>query len=170
MTAAFGSGSLLSDAITGQVTDEQWRHDVAHRLEQSCGPIAHAAVRQWSAWPGDVDQDVVSVLASARLAGWRVGLLTNATTRLTHDLRELGLHGAFDAVTNSSALRVAKPDPGAYLGACAHLGVEPEGCVFVDDTESNVVAAAALGIDAHLHQGAPWLADLLGVSVAASRR
>ena len=43
---------------------------------------------------------------------------------------------------------VRKPDPEAYLGACRALGAEPAQCLFVDDREPNVVAAAALGLDA----------------------
>ncbi|MCX4242108.1 HAD-IA family hydrolase [Paraliomyxa miuraensis] len=43
---------------------------------------------------------------------------------------------------------VRKPDPQAYLGAAAALGVEPSACTFVDDRQSNCAAACSVGMDA----------------------
>lgn len=45
---------------------------------------------------------------------------------------------------------VRKPDADAYLGAARALGVHPGDCLFVDDRESNVAAARALGMPALL--------------------
>ncbi len=139
-------------------------HDVVCRLHLTRGAVAHAVVARWSASPGDVDPDVASVLASARLVGWRTALLTNATTRLPTDLRALDLDDAFDAIVNSSDLGVRRPDPRAYRAGRRRMGVEPESCMFVDDTAENVATAAGMGINAHPHRGATHLADLLGVT------
>ena len=48
---------------------------------------------------------------------------------------------------------VRKPDDQAYLGPCSTLGVEPGECLFVDDREPNLRAAAALGLDVLLFDG-----------------
>jgi len=43
---------------------------------------------------------------------------------------------------------VRKPEPQAYLGAAAQLGRAPHGCLFVDDRESNCLAAERVGMPA----------------------
>jgi HAD superfamily hydrolase (TIGR01509 family) len=43
---------------------------------------------------------------------------------------------------------VRKPDPRAFRGAAAALGVPPEACLLVDDREGNCAAARATGMEA----------------------
>jgi len=43
---------------------------------------------------------------------------------------------------------IAKPDPRIYQRTIMRLGVQLEGCVFVDDTRCNIDAAHQLGIHA----------------------
>jgi putative hydrolase of the HAD superfamily len=162
--AAFGDGSTLREAITGRITDEQWRADVVGRLSATCGRAAPVVVAEWSSAAGVVDAEVLAVVRSARKAGWRVGLLTNATTRLGADLSRLGLDGEFDVVLNSCELGVGKPAPAAFKAACRQLAVEPRRCVFVDDVVANVAAAAEVGMDAHVYRDAQSLADILGLT------
>ncbi len=53
----------------------------------------------------------------------------------------------FDAVIDSSAVGVRKPDPRIYhLALDALGGVAPEAAVLVDDAPGNIVAAQAIGI------------------------
>jgi putative hydrolase of the HAD superfamily len=159
--SAFGSGSRLSDAVTGRITDAEWRAHVAQQLEPWCGDEASVAVAEWAEPFGAVDADVLEVVRRARGDGWRVGLLTNATTRLVGDLERLGLIAEFDLVLNSAVLGLAKPDPELFREACRRMGVGSSDCVFVDDTAANVEAAGQAGLRAHLFTGARELAELL---------
>ena len=43
-------------------------------------------------------------------------------------------------------MRYSKPSPDCYLLAVANLGLEPEDCVAIEDTEHGVAAAAAAGV------------------------
>jgi putative hydrolase of the HAD superfamily len=122
--AAFAPARLLP-AITGQVTDDQWRSAVVTDLAESGGSMdrAHAAVAAWSALVSAVDREVVALLAQAREAV-PVVLVSNATTRLEEDLERQGLANLADIVVNTAHIGVAKPDPRgkapsyrAYLGA-----------------------------------------------------
>jgi putative hydrolase of the HAD superfamily len=161
--AAFGDAAALYAAVTGRVTDEEWRAGVAARLSDLCGPTAHRVVAEWSESPGAVDPAVLAVVRSARRSRWRVGLLTNATTRLPDDLGVLGLEGELDLVLNSSELGVAKPDPVVFEEACRRMEVHPSECAFVDDSATNVAAAAAVGLDAHHYRDPRSLAAFLGL-------
>ena len=79
----------------------------------------------------------------------KVGLVANATDRLPQDLKALGLCEHLDFVINSSEVGFAKPSPEIFKRALAVAGVQPFEAVFIDDTTSNISAAAALGIQAH---------------------
>lgn len=161
--AAFGDVQSLREAVTGRITDAEWRLGIAGRLSSVCGASAPSVVAEWSSPAGTVDADVLTTLRLARRAGWRIGLLTNATSRLETDLARLGLEDEFDAVINSADLGVAKPDVAVFERACAQFGVLPGQCLFVDDSVLNVEGALEAGLDAHVFRGAAWLAEMLGV-------
>lgn len=151
--AAF-SPELLTPAITGRVSDEQWRQAVQDRLRGEY-PAADAAlaVRLWSEPCGRVDGAALALITQCR-AKARAILVTNATTRLSRDLARLGLGSAFDSVVNSSEVGSAKPDQTIFTEALRRAGVAAEAALFVDDSPANVAAASALGLHGHLHAGA----------------
>ncbi|MFI6097343.1 HAD-IA family hydrolase [Lentzea sp. NPDC051213] len=120
--------SLLRRAVTGEITDEQWRHEVGG----------------WSASPGEVITEALALVRTARRQCF-VALVSNATTRLEADLAVLGLDAEFDAIFNSARLGVAKPDPEIFRRVLDELGHST--AVFCDDTEENVTAARAAGLD-----------------------
>lgn len=146
--AAFGDAHLLRRAVTGAIADEEWRAEVTDRLVAEYGPHAASAVAEWSEPSGAVDPDVLDLIRDVRRYT-RVGLVTNATSRLRRDLAVLGIDAEFDAIFNTAELGVAKPDSEAFLGACRGLDVKPERCAFVDDSEANVAAAIGVGLRGH---------------------
>jgi len=79
----------------------------------------------------------------------KTGLLTNnyapmASSERSPELAEL--MGWFDVVIESSVVGVRKPDPAFYTMSCEALGVEPSGCVFLDDLGVNLKPARAMGM------------------------
>jgi putative hydrolase of the HAD superfamily len=139
----------LRRAITGEITDEQWRSAIAVDLAQACGSAirAQAAVAAWSELLPDVDDEVVALLTRVRRVA-SVALVSNATTRLETDLERQGLIDLADAVVNTARIGFAKPDPRVYLTAAERLGTPPDRCLFVDDTAANVEAARGVGMTA----------------------
>ncbi len=53
-----------------------------------------------------------------------VSLITNATSRLPLELRQLGIDDEFDYIFNTSELGVAKPDPEVFRIIMNRVGVE----------------------------------------------
>ena len=144
--------SILDDAITGRMTDAEWRSEVARRLgAETDADTARSAVAAWSTGRGVVDQAVLRVLQAARSVA-ALGLVTNATTRLDDDLAQLGLTDAFDFVVNSSAVGCAKPSRCFYEHAVRRCGCERGAVLFVDDRPENVDAAIDFGFRGHLHR------------------
>jgi putative hydrolase of the HAD superfamily len=143
------SPEFLLPAITGQISDGMWRDRVADELQQQhSSSSATEAVAEWSAPVGQVDSEVLGVLARCR-SELRLILSTNATSRLAEDLRSLGLADRFHAVANSSEIGAVKPSAAYFKGALVQANVRASEALFVDDSLANVEAAAALGIRSH---------------------
>jgi putative hydrolase of the HAD superfamily len=165
--AAFAS-SRLQPAITGEITDEQWRSTVQAELTTVCGSVdrARLAVAGWSDLTPSVDQEVVSLLAGAREVA-PLALVSNATTRLEWDLARQGLDGLADVVVNTARIGVAKPDPRVYLIAAERVGAPAHRCLFIDDTAANVAAAREVGMTALHYQRPADLREALSPLLAA---
>lgn len=149
---------LLQPALTGEVSDDEWRRNIAVRLLPDHGiDVVADLVADWSESFGTVDKDVRALLAEVRAAGVRVAIATNATTRLEADLAALGLAEEVDAVVSSARLGVAKPDPTFYFAAAKLVDVEVERCLLVDDTKVNVDVANAVGMHGYQHTEAAGL-------------
>lgn len=78
--------------------------------------------------------------------GYRLGILTN-------NVREFGEYWKatvpvelFDVVVDSCEEGIRKPDPEIYLRTAERLMVDPQACVFLDDSAANCAAAAAVGM------------------------
>ncbi|WP_415854604.1 HAD-IA family hydrolase [Sinomonas sp. G460-2] len=164
--SAFGNSDRLHLAVTGVITDEQWREEIARELEAAHGAAGRAAVEAWSSPPGRTNGAVLAILRRERRRR-RVALFSNATTRLDADLDRLGLFAEVDVVFNSSSLGLAKPSPEAFSAVVDALGTDPSECLFVDDTIANVLAAERSGLKAH-HYIDPGSLDRFIASCARS--
>ncbi len=153
--------TLLEEAITGRLTDQQWRSEVGLRLSARFpGSRAEDAVAAWSRPIGQVQQEVLRLVINAR-EHCTVGLVTNATSRLPNDLEGLGLSEHFDFVVNSSEIGFAKPSPEIFRRALDIAGAQPLEALFIDDTPSNVAAAGELGILTHHFTSVTGLSTLM---------
>ena len=151
----------LSPAITGAISDAVWRALIAQRLRELYpSSQADTAVLNWSASTGEVDFEVLSVLARCK-PSLKMVLATNATSRLDSDINALGITGYFHAIANSSALRAIKPSADFYARALALVGATPDATLFVDDSASNVLAANEFGMLGHHFTGVEGLQAFL---------
>jgi 2-haloacid dehalogenase len=60
----------------------------------------------------------------------------------------------FDGVIVSGLENLVKPDPRIFRVFCDRYGMSPESCVFIDDSEPNVIAARKFGMKA-IHFSTP---------------
>lgn len=142
-SVAFGPACDL--AVTGLITDEEWREQVAADLESRFGPSGRRAVESWNAPIGSVKQDTLDLVRELRTVV-PVALISNATSRLESDLTALALLDEFDLIVNSSRVGVAKPGEGIFQFAAEQLAVALDECLFIDDTVGHVEGAAKLGL------------------------
>lgn len=113
--------------------------------------------------------EVLDLVRRVRAAGIPVGVLSNSWGTGDYDpYRGYELDANFDAVVVSDHVGLRKPDPQIYLRTAAGIGVLPDECVFVDDTPTNLPAAAELGM-AVVHftataKGIAQIEQLLGIA------
>jgi putative hydrolase of the HAD superfamily len=94
--------------------------------------------------------DVDDTLARIAGAGLAVAVLTNGTIEQQNDkIARVGLAGRVGPVYTVEDLGVAKPDAGAFLGACERWGLPPAAVLSVGDRHDlDVLAARAAGLEA----------------------
>jgi len=135
---------------TGRMSDSEFFTRLCERYEQAGNPrIEPETARQAVIGRGiSASAAMVDAVRHLRRAGVRTALLTNNAREWGPAWRPvLPLDELFDVVVDSSEVGMRKPDPAIYLLTCRRLGLRPEDCLFVDDLECNVAAAAALGME-----------------------
>src|SRR4051812_46328158 len=91
----------------------------------------------------------VALLRDLADAGVPVYALTNWSAELfPQALDRFDFLGLFRDIVVSGAERVAKPDPAVFEVLRQRIGHPLTECVFIDDSQRNVEAAAAAGLDA----------------------
>ena len=96
------------------------------------------------------DPDAYALMADARNAGYKVGVLTNDGVGINGPDFFAGIpeFQQLDAFVDARAKGFAKPDPEPYLRAAEELDVEPARVVFLDDAQTSVDGAERVGMTA----------------------
>jgi len=110
----------------------------------------HQATVQWLAErPFPLMPHTRDVLQRLRHAGLRLAIVTGAEAAgAQRTLQGHGLQDMFDTVVSSDDVRHSKPAPEGYQLALKRLGLPPEACVAVEDTETGLRAATEAGLRA----------------------
>ncbi len=87
-----------------------------------------------------------ALAALERVADYRLALVTGSSrAEAAQILSALALERTFEVVLASEDVARSKPAPDGYLAAARALGVDPSGCVVVEDSAAGVAAGRAAG-------------------------
>lgn len=79
--------------------------------------------------------------------GYRLALASSSNRELFEEvLRLAGLEDCFAVTVSSEEVARGKPAPDVYLAAAERLGVEPERCAAVEDSQAGIRSAKAAGM------------------------
>lgn len=94
------------------------------------------------------DQEAYALMADARAAGYKVGVLTNDGVSISGRgyFDQFPEFRALDAFVDARALGSKKPEPEPYLRAAEALGTTPDRIVFLDDATYCIEGAEAVGM------------------------
>jgi FMN phosphatase YigB (HAD superfamily) len=144
---AFGGGPYGTGAraSVGAVTEESHWVNVTRVLGLSLDDFSRIRADFFA---GDkIDWNIIAFLREARKT-YKVGLISNAWDGLRTWIYTQRFDDAFDHLTISAEVRMAKPMSGIYHHALNALGAKAEEAIFVDDFIENIEAANALGMKA----------------------
>ncbi len=98
-------------------------------------------------WSGDrVDYKLVEYIRNLRPLR-KTGLISNAWNDMRSSLEDQWkIADAFDHITISSEVGVAKPHPRVFNLTLEELGIDPPQAVFIDDFVINILAAQNVGL------------------------
>ncbi|WP_017593451.1 HAD family hydrolase [Nocardiopsis potens] len=143
-------GNAIHALERGEISVPEFERSLAAELRLVDGgpvPAEGLIERMFSAFQ-PVDE-MYRVLGEARRQGVRTTLLSNSWGNGYPRAR---LAEAFDALVISGEVGMRKPEPEIFRHALEVTGLPPEQCVFIDDLEHNVRAAAELGMTGILHR------------------
>lgn len=130
---------IILEKYRGKPLTEEEKRALAEKKNE----YYRALLKQLS--PGDVSEEVRSVLAGLRERGYR--LAVGSSSKNAGLILELtGLRQYFDAVSDGNHITRSKPDPEVFIKACEYLGADPEHCVVVEDAEAGILAGKAAGM------------------------
>ena len=138
----FGSKSAALASI-GKISEEQHWLDVTLRLK-----LPESEMPRISAgfFGGDsIDPQIVALLRGLRKTH-KTGLISNAWDGLRPWIIEQKFEDAFDHMTISAEIGIAKPDARIYEYALEKLGVQANEALVVDDIQKNIAGCEALGM------------------------
>jgi putative hydrolase of the HAD superfamily len=129
----------------------------AHWDEPRVHELWAADIRSWLS----VNPAVIGVLGDLRAGETRLALLSNAGPDYGSYLRHGPLGDFFSACYVSGELGLLKPHADIYRHVLDDLTITPAEAVFIDNRESNVAGAQALGITGHVFTDAGRLRAFL---------
>lgn len=95
--------------------------------------------------PADLSDEARETLEELRRRGYKLAIGSSSKNAKTI-LRQIGLEGYFDAVSDGTNITRSKPDPEVFLKAAEFLGMAPTECLVVEDAPAGIEAARAGGM------------------------
>lgn len=106
----------------------------------------------WAEYLGVPNEELIGYVRELR-GRCRLVILSNSFVGARErECARYGFDELVEEIVYSHEIGVEKPDPRAFLAACAALGLEPADCLLVDDAGANVEGARAVGMRAHLFE------------------
>lgn len=148
------SDPLWRSMQAGQLSELDYWHRRAEETERLAGRRGGLQEYMATCFGGPqsefVRPEAEALVADARAAGLRIGVLTNETELLQGRdwIERVDVLRSVDALVDASVTGIMKPDPAAYALALEALGLPAGRVLFVDDQPRNVAGAEAVGLAA----------------------
>jgi len=166
-----GAESPIHALERGEMSDAEFEATLATALTGADGqPVTAPGLLRRMFAASVVSDEMLGLIGDLRANGIATGLLSNSWGVSDAYPRHL-FAGRFDDVVISGEVGMRKPEERIFRLAAGRLGVTPGECVFVDDVEGNIAAAAALGFGTVHHRDPGLTRQALAglISVRADR-
>lgn len=103
--------------------------------------------------PDDILPGVMDKLEKLKENGIKIAI-GSSSKNTPIILKQIGLDGYFDAVSDGNNITHSKPDPEVFLKAAEMLNIPPEDCMIVEDADAGIEAGKRAGMKTLAVQGA----------------
>ena len=103
--------------------------------------------------PDDILPGVMDKLENLKENGIKIAI-GSSSKNTPIILKQIGLDGYFDAVSDGNNITHSKPDPEVVLKAAEMLNISPEDCMIVEDADAGIEAGKRAGMKTLAVQGA----------------
>ena len=106
--------------------------------------------RWWEMFSGPIPETEAAIEAMAARGVPMVGLTNMSTETSAGTFAMSPAFARLSEIVVSAEVGLIKPDPRIFQLAAERAGLAPSELLFIDDSQSNIDAAAAIGFDVHL--------------------
>ena len=143
----------------------------ALRLRTSVGELVD---QFWSVYPAcfAVPDSTFDALTALRLAGWKLGVVTNGPPTQWKKIEAANLLPYFDGVCVSGEVGFRKPEVGIFIEAARRCGATLDGWMVGDSADADIVGGHEAGLQTiWLPRGQTWektglVPDAIAVTIA----
>lgn len=137
-----GVSRMASLDIILERSEKEYTQEEKEKLATEKNDIYKGLLNQMS--PADLSDEVKNTLDELRAKGCRLAI-GSSSKNAKLILKQLGLEGYFDAISDGTNITHSKPHPEVFLKAAEFLGLEPADCLVVEDAIAGIDAAVAGG-------------------------
>lgn len=96
--------------------------------------------------PADLADEVRDTLNALRAKGLKLAI-GSSSKNTKFILKQIGLEGFFDAISDGTNITKSKPDPEVFIKAAEFISEKPADCLVIEDAEAGIDAAVAGNFD-----------------------
>lgn len=138
--------SISVDGLVGRCTEDEWWARLAILTGTSLDDLGQLREDFWREYLGILNTELLEFFVSLR-TDYKTGLLSNSFVGAREREREAyGFEQHAELIVYSHEVGMKKPEPEIYRLACERLEVAPEQTLFLDDLDSYIAGAAAVGL------------------------
>lgn len=143
---SFKNGSRILDEVNlkidlGEITRQQY----FAALAAATGIPASQVEQEYRGDEHEPDNNLVELIKRLK-SRYKIGLLSNTSEEEISMIYHHGIDKLFDVLTLSYQVKAVKPDPTIFRVCLEALDVEPHEALFIDDSQTHVMAAEKIGI------------------------
>lgn len=137
----------------GTITLNQVVEQVNARLPKHLHPAVEEIVMGWWRRPLVPMEGMGELVKELKERGYKIYLLSNASVDLRKYFDRIPGSEYFDGLMVSAEEKLIKPQHEIFKALYSRFHLEPEHCVFIDDSPANIEAALCTGMDGIIFRG-----------------
>ncbi len=119
---------------------KEYKERVLFALPSHLKPYANAVLDYWEycMW---YTPKIIDLIRELKLKGYKLYVLSNMTRHFIEREYKFPIFNEFDGIVYSAPIKMVKPDGKIFTYILDKFNLNPEECIFVDDTKKNLVGA-----------------------------